>query len=897
MPPPPDVCVATDPCGPNSQCIVVRQTKKRAQPYLCKCNQGFKGDPYSSGPDKCRDEQQLYLEELFGMNRCYGCKYEPAIYGTYESVNITRVLDVGTGACGVVRKFIQHGLQPSGVEAVSFPLEDRCADLMQAGIVQKAALDALPFPDAEFQLVTAFNTLEYIPRDKLDSVLAELVRVAQMRVFITVQLPDMDADEMLGPEDIKPESFFPRLWWIERLEAHGLSVVPTRMSMYAMQYSAMSKKKKLGPTDGVFVLNKLPESGSSAAKSGERMQCVGCSYMPLAYSIYAPIRPNTGFTMQSTLVVGPSACNLVRGMDMNPPLGLSRLSGLARDEYIVEMGCPELQDQGKVTFTRVDEEVLPYPSADFDLVISMYDLEYMSEGHLPFAIQELARVTTNRVFLTVHTCGNKFEVPHCAASRIKEIQILHSRDWWLTQLYENGLREEYVTRVFGRRECEEGMTVAAGGFRVSKEAELLRTGTAKEINAYMKANPGFKPFEQGKNHRNKNCQSVFEELRASSKHQLMQDNVFILKRFEPQTAKQIKSPPKPPLPPKHIGGATGKAKVHAVTTADELSEEAAGEVFGWEDAPPSARTGKGHATGGVSPPPPISEEELESQLEEELKALDNENVDQVDPQTGEKVSQQSEWSAKYMLSPPPKPRTLVDAYKEAGYNINGAKQGPKSPSTKPNRKAAAFHYNTPELHKLNLQETHAALKDRISESARMRYQEEMIAKDPTHAAAEQHRLRQYRAGVIKEFEDKHGITTEEIVKKQTEFHKQIEKEMEDRANNIHITSSRLPGDHKDPNLHLHKNPETGKWERQVTLNSLARKHAEHLPDHWKRSGAEVKSDRATSKASLYSSADAAADLPKHHPEYDPHGENMHLPDMSLEALEKEFGKLDTKFKG
>lgn len=75
-------------------------------------------------------------------------------------------------------------------------------------------------------------------------------------------------------------------------------------SMYAMQYSAMSKKKKLGPTDGVFVLNKLPESGSSAAKSGERMQCVGCSYMPLAYSIYAPIRPNTGCVR----VVDASAC-------------------------------------------------------------------------------------------------------------------------------------------------------------------------------------------------------------------------------------------------------------------------------------------------------------------------------------------------------------------------------------------------------------------------------------------------------------------------------------------------------------------------------------------------------------------------------------------------------------
>jgi hypothetical protein len=39
------------------------------------------------------------------------------------------------------------------VEAVSFPLEDRCADLLQAGIVQKAALDALPFGDEQFQLV------------------------------------------------------------------------------------------------------------------------------------------------------------------------------------------------------------------------------------------------------------------------------------------------------------------------------------------------------------------------------------------------------------------------------------------------------------------------------------------------------------------------------------------------------------------------------------------------------------------------------------------------------------------------------------------------------------------------------------------------------------------------
>lgn len=76
-----------------------------------------------------------------------------------------------------------------------------------------------------------------------------------------------------------------------------------------------------------------------------------------------------------------------------------------------------------------------------------------------------------------------------------------------------------MTRVFGRRECEEGMTVAAGGFRVSKEAELLRTGTAKEINAYMKANPGFKPFEQGKNHVRRSPWGVPRFLRAGVKRE------------------------------------------------------------------------------------------------------------------------------------------------------------------------------------------------------------------------------------------------------------------------------------------------------------------------------------------------------------------------------------------
>ena len=59
--------------------------------------------------------------------------------------------------------------------------------------------------------MTAFNTLEYVPKDKLDTVLAELARVARLRVLVAVQLPDFDNPNGLnGAGKLTPESFFPR---------------------------------------------------------------------------------------------------------------------------------------------------------------------------------------------------------------------------------------------------------------------------------------------------------------------------------------------------------------------------------------------------------------------------------------------------------------------------------------------------------------------------------------------------------------------------------------------------------------------------------------------------------------------------------------------------------------
>jgi hypothetical protein len=55
----------------------------------------------------------------------------------------------------------------------------------------------------------------------------------------------------------------------------------------------------------------------------------------------------------------------------------------------------------------------------FDTILSMYDLSFMVEGEIPAAIQELGRVTSSRVFVLVHVCGTRYEVPHCAAQQVR----------------------------------------------------------------------------------------------------------------------------------------------------------------------------------------------------------------------------------------------------------------------------------------------------------------------------------------------------------------------------------------------------------------------------------------------------------------------------------------------
>ena len=68
------------------------------------------------------------------------------------------------------------------------------------------------------------------------------------------------------------------------------------------------------------------------------------------------------------------------------------------------------------------------------------------------------------------------------------------------------------------------------------------------------------------------------------------------------------------------------------------------------------------------------------------------------------------------------------------------------------------------------------------------------------------RKRQFRADMLVEFEKKHGITAEGILKQQKEHNKHILKDMEKDTYDVHINAARQAHQHHDSKLHMVRAP-------------------------------------------------------------------------------------------
>jgi ubiquinone/menaquinone biosynthesis C-methylase UbiE len=113
------------------------------------------------------------------------------------------VLDVGCGEGWLARRLASAGARAVGLDPSRDALERARRDGPTGPSVRyvEGAAEALPFPDASFDVVIFFNSLHHAPPESMDAALAEAARVLRSDGLLYVQEPlaQGPAFELLRP--------------------------------------------------------------------------------------------------------------------------------------------------------------------------------------------------------------------------------------------------------------------------------------------------------------------------------------------------------------------------------------------------------------------------------------------------------------------------------------------------------------------------------------------------------------------------------------------------------------------------------------------------------------------------------------------------------------------------
>ncbi|QDZ25326.1 hypothetical protein HOP50_16g78740 [Chloropicon primus] len=466
------------------------------QKFRCLCKKGHKGNAYSNGKDRCKTKEEAYLQKLYGYDKCDGCKFVRAMKAVFKSTKDLRVLDLGTGSCDALRNMLKMGMNATGVESAILSLEDNCPDLLESGAAITTKFDELPFQNSTFDVVFVSHVLEFVPKDSLDDVIAEIARVTKLHVFLALQTPG-EGKRSHGKvvDGLELETYYSNIWWRERFAAHGLDLFDIQTHMILER--ARRKSIKLESSEVAMMLGKAPQADSREFPLIHKVYCLACNYMPLISYMYSPpvvvsqSQYRKKLTMGYTMVLGPSSCNVMRGLLENPPSSMKKAVALQPVPYTVSRDCPDLSNQRLVLEMPPDATRLPFKRHKADLVLSLFHLELMTEGEIKFHLEELKRVTNHRVLFLIHTCGSDFASETCLANAIPGIVTVKPRAWWSDLLVSHGFEAEEISHALQKRQC--------------RAEETKENATASRM--------GY-------------CDSILEELSAKSTYELTLQDVF-----------------------------------------------------------------------------------------------------------------------------------------------------------------------------------------------------------------------------------------------------------------------------------------------------------------------------------------------------------------------------------
>jgi SAM-dependent methyltransferase len=157
-----------------------------------------------------------------------------------------RVLDVGCGDAGVLIAFAEAGATCSGLEPDARSRERGALRAEEHGVrldLRDGVAEALPFGDAEFDLVVLDNVLEHV-QDR-EQTLAEIRRVLRPGALLYLVTPKPFAAYSLWSDPhyamaglvLMPRAL--QVWYFERVRGggrgnYGVGVIPTRRGVLRM---------------------------------------------------------------------------------------------------------------------------------------------------------------------------------------------------------------------------------------------------------------------------------------------------------------------------------------------------------------------------------------------------------------------------------------------------------------------------------------------------------------------------------------------------------------------------------------------------------------------------------------------------------------------------------------
>ncbi|MEO1192359.1 MAG: class I SAM-dependent methyltransferase [Pseudomonadota bacterium] len=101
-----------------------------------------------------------------------------------------RILDVGCGEGALVRHFARNGAEAVGIDPLGQAIaRAKAAEPTPGASFLSGGGEALPFPDADFDVVCFFNSLHHVPQPLMAQALSEAKRVTKPEGMIAVLEP------------------------------------------------------------------------------------------------------------------------------------------------------------------------------------------------------------------------------------------------------------------------------------------------------------------------------------------------------------------------------------------------------------------------------------------------------------------------------------------------------------------------------------------------------------------------------------------------------------------------------------------------------------------------------------------------------------------------------------